>query len=273
MFPKLFDLGPLSVYSYGVLLALSYFIGLSAAVIRARRRGLDGDRIMDLGVWIILSALAGAKLLLVLVDFDYFRAHPWDLFSIARAGGVFYGGLLLAVVVGIWYVRKHHMPVWSTADIAAPGIALGQFVGRIGCFLAGCCYGSYCARPWAVTFTSPVAAELSGTPLNVPLHPVQLYESAAVLGVFFAVLWIERRPGNFTGRTFWSYVLLYGIVRFATEMFRGDPRGHLAAGLSTSQVISLGLVPLAVAMLVVLSRRAAAAGVPAAGARQGRHKR
>lgn len=270
MFPKLFDLGPLTVYSYGVLLALSYFVGLYTAMIRARRRGLDSNRIMDLGVWIILSALVGAKLLLVLVDFSHFRENPRDLFSIARSGGVFYGGLILAVTVGIWYVRRHRMPVWATGDLAAPGIALGQFVGRIGCFLAGCCYGDHCVRPWAVTFTNPLAAELSGTPLNVPLHPVQLYESLAVLGVFFAVLRIERRPGNFTGRTFWTYVLLYGLVRFVTEHFRGDARGHLLAGLSTSQGISLALVPLAIVMLLVLSRRTASAAAVAAPARRGR---
>jgi phosphatidylglycerol:prolipoprotein diacylglycerol transferase len=270
MFPKLFDLGPLSVYAYGVLLAASYFIGLQTAVVRARRRGFDGNRVMDLGVWIILSALVGAKLLLVLVDIDHFRRNPGDVLSIARSGGVFYGGLLLAVAVGIWYVRRHRMPVWATGDLAAPGIALGQFVGRIGCFLAGCCYGGVCARPWAVTFTNPLAAELSGTPLGVPVHPVQLYESAAALGIFFSVLRLERRPGDFAGRTFWTYVLLYGFVRFGVEFFRGDPRGQIAAGLSTSQGISLLLVPVACVMLAVLSRRGTVAPAAASARRRPR---
>ena len=141
MFPKLFDLGPLTVYSYGVLLAAAYLGGLQFALVRARSRGLDAARVMDLGIYIIVSALVGAKLLLVLVDADHFLREPADLLSLARSGGVFYGGLILAVIVGLWYVRKHQLPTWRIADVIAPGIAFGHVVGRLGCFLAGCCYG------------------------------------------------------------------------------------------------------------------------------------
>lgn len=255
MHPKLIELGPLTVYSYGLLLALSYLAGLQMAVHRAKSRGVDPGRMMDLGIYIIVSALVGAKLLLVVIDFDYFLRNPADLFSIVRSGGVFYGGLILATAVGIWYVRRHHMPIWPVCDAIAPGIALGHVIGRMGCFLAGCCYGRPTDVAWAVTFTDPLAASLVGTPLGVALHPTQLYEAAAELVVLIGLLGLERRGRPFPGRTFFGYLLVYAASRFVIEFFRGDPRGTVVAGLSTSQFISLLLVPLSAVMLYVLSRR------------------
>jgi phosphatidylglycerol:prolipoprotein diacylglycerol transferase len=263
MHPELFHAGPFTVYSYGVLLGAAYLIGLQVAMARARTLGLDPQKFMDLGIAIIVSALIGAKLLLFILDFDHFVANPGDLVSLARSGGVFYGGLVLAVLVGIWYVRKHHLPVWTTGDLAAPGIALGYAVGRMGCFFAGCCWGAQTDVPWAITFTDPIANEVVGTPLNVPLHPTQVYESLSGLAIFLLILAFERKGRPFAGRTFWGYILLYGVSRFVIEYFRGDPRG-VNAGFSTSQWISIVLVPLSIAMLTWLSR----AGTPApAGAR------
>lgn len=255
MFPKLFDLGPLTVYSYGVLLAAAYLGGLQFALVRAKRRGLDPARIMDLGIYIIVSALVGAKLLLVIVDFEHFTQNPRDILSLVRSGGVFYGGLLLAVLVGLWYVRKHRLPTWEVGDIIAPGIAFGHVVGRLGCFLAGCCYGRPTDVPWAVVFTNPLAAENVGTPLGVHLHPTQLYEAGAELVILVLLLAFEGKGRPFPGRTFWGYMLVYGISRFIIEMFRGDPRGMVFANVSTSQFISLLIVPVAVVMLYHLSRR------------------
>ncbi|MGI8671820.1 MAG: prolipoprotein diacylglyceryl transferase [Luteitalea sp.] len=255
MFPKLFELGPLTVYSYGVLLAAAYLGGLQLALVRARQRGVDPSRVMDLGIYIIVSALIGAKLLLVLVDADHFLRNPGDLLSLARSGGVFYGGLILAVIVGLWYVRKHDLPTWRVADIIAPGIAFGHVVGRLGCFLAGCCYGHETQVPWAVTFTNPLAAENVGTPLGVPLHPTQLYEAGAEAVILALMLLFEHRGRPFPGRTFWGYMLVYGFSRFVIEMFRGDPRGMVFGNVSTSQFISLLIVPLSLVMLYWLSRR------------------
>lgn len=255
MFPKLLELGPLTVYSYGVLLAAAYLGGLQFALIRARQRGLDAARIMDLGIYIIVSALVGAKLLLVLVDFDHFVQNPGDLMSLVRSGGVFYGGLLLAVAVGLWYVRKHKLPTWQVADVVAPGIAFGHVVGRFGCFLAGCCYGRPTDLPWGVMFTNPLAAENVGTPLGVHLHPTQLYEAGAEFIILVLLLAFEGKGRPFPGRTFWGYMLVYGISRFIIEMFRGDPRGMVFANVSTSQFISLLIVPVSLVMLYRLSRR------------------
>jgi len=257
MYPRLFEFGWFTIYSYGLLLALAYLLGLQLALVRARRRsGLDPTRIMDLGIWIIISALVGAKLMLLVVDWRHFSRNPRELLSLAQSGGVFYGGLILALIVAFWYMRRHRLPVWTTCDLFAPGIALGHVIGRLGCFLAGCCYGTETTVPWAVRFTDPFAAANVGTPLHVDLHPTQLYEAGAEGLILVLLLATERWGRSFPGRTFWGYMFLYGCSRFVIEIFRGDPRGFVpGTGLSTSQFISVILVPLSVIMLFVLSRR------------------
>ncbi len=255
MHPVLFDFGGLTIYSYGVLLAAAYLLGLQFALIRARTRGLDGQRVMDLGIWIIVSALLGAKLLLLVVDFKQFTGNPRDLFGLARSGGVFYGGLIAAVSVALVYLRRHKMPLWTTTDVFAPGIALGHIVGRFGCLMAGCCFGRPTTVPWGITFTNPAAAANVGTPLGIALHPTQLYEAGAELLILIFLLVWERRGRPFPGRTFWSYMLLYGVSRFIIEFYRGDSRGMVFDTLSTSQFVSVLLVPLSIVMLFLLSRR------------------
>ena len=256
MHPILFSVGDWPVYSYGVLLAAAYLIGLQLGVVRARKAGLDPARVMDLGIYLIIAALVGAKLMLIAVDWDYFKAQPRELLSLVRAGGVFYGGLIAAVAVGFWLVRRYKLPVWTTADLMAPGIALGHVVGRFGCLLAGCCYGRPTDVAWAITFTDPLAAQNVGTPLGIPLHPTQMYDAGAELIILGLLLFTERKGKPFAGRTFWLYLLLYGISRFIIEFYRGDPnRGTVMAGLSTSQFVSLLLVPASLFMLAYLRRR------------------
>ena len=254
MHPILFQIGDWPVYSYGVLLAVAYLVALQLAVVRARRQGLDGTKIMDLGIYLIIAALVGAKLMLVLVDFDYFRRQPRELLSLVRAGGVFYGGLLAALGVAIVLVRRYKLRLWTTADLFAPGIALGHVVGRLGCLMAGCCYGTPTSVPWAITFTDPQAAANVGTPLGVPLHPTQLYDAGAELLILIVLLVTERRGRPFEGRTFWLYMLLYGISRYIIEIYRGDDRGTIM-GVSTSQFVSILVVPLALLMLARLRTR------------------
>jgi phosphatidylglycerol:prolipoprotein diacylglycerol transferase len=254
MYPRLFEAGPITVYTYGVLLAAAYLLGLQLARVRAKARGLDANRVLDLGIYIIIAALIGAKLLLLVTDFRTFSSNPRELLTLARSGGVFYGGLILAVVVALVYIRKIGLPLWTTCDVFAPGIAVGHVVGRFGCLFAGCCYGKPTTLPWGITFTDPFAAANVGTPLGVPLHPTQIYEAGAeaiILGILLAT---ERKGRPYPGRTFWLYMLLYAISRFIIEFFRGDERG--AVGMfSTSQFISILLAPLAVVMLVYLARR------------------
>jgi phosphatidylglycerol:prolipoprotein diacylglycerol transferase len=256
--PKLFtigslDVGPFTIYSYGVLLAASYLLGLRLAMWRAKKWGLDSQRVLDLGIYIIIAALVGAKLLLVVVDFDQFNS-PGELLTLARSGGVFYGGLLGAVGVAFWYIARHGLPFWTTCDVFAPGIALGHVTGRLGCLAAGCCYGKPTDVSWAVVFTNPLAAANVGTPLGIPLHPTQIYEAAAALLILVLLLVTERRGRPFPGRTFWCYIFLYAVSRYVIEIYRGDPRGTAFGIWSTSQFISLLLVPLSLGMLLWLSR-------------------
>src|SRR5438270_9523570 len=199
MHPVLFDLGPATIYTYGVLLAAAYLLGLKLAMVRAKARGLDANRVLDLGIYIIISALIGAKLLLLVTDFRTFTANPRELLTLARSGGVFYGGLILAVAVALWYIRRIGLPLWTTCDVFAPGIALGHVIGRFGCFFAGCCFGKPTNVPWAITFKDPFAAANVGTPLNIPLHPTQLYEAGAELLILVFLLTTEKSGRKFPG--------------------------------------------------------------------------
>src|SRR5881628_805664 len=253
MYPRLLELGPITLYTYGVLLAAAYLAGLKLAMVRAKARGLDANRVLDLGIYIIISALIGAKLLLLITDFKTFTSNPRELLTLARSGGVFYGGLILAVLVALWYIRRAGLPLWTTCDVFAPGIALGHVIGRFGCLFAGCCYGKPTTKPWGITFTNPFAAANVGTPLGVPLHPTQLYEAGAEFLILVLLLATERKGRPFAGRTFWLYMLLYAISRFIIEFYRGDDRGTVGI-FSTSQFISIVLAPLAIVMLVYLSR-------------------
>jgi phosphatidylglycerol:prolipoprotein diacylglycerol transferase len=255
VYPELFKVGPFTVYTYGVLLAASYLLGLRLAMWRAKKWGLDPNRVLDLGIYIIIAALVGAKLLLLVVDFDQFK-DPRELLNLARLGGVFYGGLLLAVAVAFWYIARHRMPFWTTCDVFAPGIAVGHVTGRLGCLAAGCCYGKPTDAPWGIVFTNPLAAANVGTPLGIPLHPTQLYEAGAALLIVTILLVTERRGRPFAGRTFWLYMFLYAVSRYVIEMYRGDPRGTVFGVFSTSQFISIVLGPLSLVMLLWLSRRA-----------------
>ena len=252
--PILFELGSLTIYSYGVLLASAYLLGLWLAVRRAKAAGVDGNKVMDLLIWVIIAALVGAKALLFIVDFRHFTSGWQEFMSLLRSGGVFYGGLIAAVVVCILQLRRHRLPLWQSGDLFAPGIALGYMVGRLGCLMAGCCYGKPTEVAWAITFTDPAANLNVGTPLNVPLHPTQLYESAAGLVMLVALLALEKRPNPYPGRTFWSFVAMYSVLRFGIEFFRGYDRGVVFSTISTSQFISLILLPLSIFMLWYLGR-------------------
>lgn len=219
--------------------------------------GLPEQKILDLSLYILASAILGAKLLLVAVDL--LQGRRLNVMDVIRSGGVFFGGLICAAAVGIWYLYKNHLPAWKVADMGAPSIALGEAIGRWGCFAAGCCYGKESHGPFAVTFTDPFAGQQIGTPLNVPLHPTQIYLSANAFLIFLILQWAYRRR-TFDGEVFWLYVLLYSITRGITEIWRGDHvRGFVIPGLiSTSQFIGFLAAVASLGMLFYLSRRSRA---------------
>ena len=247
MFPRLVELGPVTLHTYGLLLATAYLVSIGLTSRLAGKEGVPSNRVWDLGFVVIVSALLGAKVLLVITDLGAYVERPSRLLSLEfwQAGGVFYGGFIGAVVGTGWYVRKcSDLSFWNVADAAAPAIALGQSVGRLGCFAAGCDYGRVSDLPWAVTFTSQYANRYVGVPINIPLHPTQLYESFTALMLFGILLWTYKRR-SFNGQVFCLYLMLYGGARFALEFFRGDAvRGFVFDGLlSTSQLVSLIIFP------------------------------
>jgi len=200
------------------MIAVGFLIALYLAVRQAKKEGIPSDRIIDLGFYILLAAIVGSRLLFILINGGYYLNNPMAVFKIWEGGLVFYGGVLLAVPTAIWYVKKNNLDLWTTADIFAPSIAIGHAFGRLGCFFAGCCFGKTAETlPWGIIFTDPECL----APLNTRLHPVQLYESAGEL-VNFLILITLAKHKSFKGRVFMTYLLLYAILRFIVELFRGD---------------------------------------------------
>jgi len=247
MHPILFKIGNISLYTYGLFVALGFLTALWVARSEARRLGENPTHIMDLGFYMLIAAIVGARLFFLAVNPEVLSESPWAVFQIWRGGLVFYGGFIAALLTAIVYLRQKKIPFFRVADIFSPGLAAGHAVGRIGCFFAGCCYGKTCELPWAVVFRDP----MSLAPTGVHLHPTQLYSVAGNLMVF-GFLWFFRKRTTYTGQLFWLYVLLYGSVRAFLELFRGDPRGFLFDGVSVSQ--GIGLV-LAVSAAVILIRK------------------
>jgi phosphatidylglycerol---prolipoprotein diacylglyceryl transferase len=250
------NVGPLALPTYGILLVLGMLAGLWVVTRQARKAGLASETITDMAVYAIIAGLIGAKVLLLIVEWPYYSRNPRELLSLFQSGGVFYGGLLGAIPVAFWYARRHQLDGWKTADVLAPGVAVGQAVGRIGCFMAGCCYGKPTDVPWAVTFTDLYANRNVGTPLDTPLHPTQLYESLACFLIFGFLLWMTPRK-RFHGQVVLAYVFLYAVARFVIEIWRGDAvRGFVFGGrLSTSQLIALLMALAAALVLPYLVRR------------------
>jgi phosphatidylglycerol:prolipoprotein diacylglycerol transferase len=245
-----------------VFLAFAFLGAIMITVKLAGRDRLPRERIYDLCLWMLLASLIGSKVLMLFTEPDY-REHPSLLFSLdfLRSGGVFYGGLIGAVVTGYFLMRRYKLPWWKTADACAPGIALGNVLGRQGCFSAGCCWGKPTTLPWGVKFTA-LGHEITGVPTGVYLHPTQLYESFSMLIVFFFLLWLHRRR-RFSGQVILFYALIYAAVRFVIEFFRDDPRGDILGlttltGLSTSQLIGIVVGIGALVVLIVRWRNAAA---------------
>jgi len=286
MFPELFRIGNFPINTYGVFLALAFLCAILIAVKLAAQDGLPKEKIYDLSLWMLLASLVGSKVLMFFTEPEY-RDHPLQLISLdfLRSGGVFYGGLIGAILTGYFLMRHYKLPWWKTADACAPGIAVGNFFGRLGCFSAGCCWGKPTTGWWGVHFTE-LGNVITGVPTNVSqlsdpveqaywsqklggfvaplhLHPTQLYESFSMFIVFFFLLWLHKHK-RFSGQVILCYALLYSIIRFLIEFLRDDPRGDVfglttKTGLSTSQLISIVVGIGALVLLIVRWRRAAAA--------------
>jgi phosphatidylglycerol:prolipoprotein diacylglycerol transferase len=247
MYPKLISIGSFYIPTYGVLVALGFLAGLWVAGRLARAAGLPQEKITNLAVYCAIAGIAGAKLFMFLFDLPEYVHNPGQIFSFEtlQAAGVFHGGFIVALLVAVFYMRREKLPALRTMDAFAPGVAIGQAIGRLGCFAAGCCWGRACYLPWGVRFRSDFAAPV---PLDRPLHPVQLYESAADFLIFAFLYRVYRRserPGTVIG----LYLVLYSTARFIIEFFREHEQA-LVGPFSLTQWIALGLLLLGGVLLL-----------------------
>jgi phosphatidylglycerol:prolipoprotein diacylglycerol transferase len=262
--PRLITTPFLTIHTFGVLLAIAYLAAFWWLVRGARRSHLDVEAVTSLGTWAIVGAVVGAKLLLFLRTVGDLRTSTVDLWSLLTSAGDFYGGFIGGLIASALFFWRHpEVSFWRVADLAAPAIALGQAIGRVGCFMAGDDYGRPTDVPWAVTFTDPDAANIGGAPLGVPLHPVQLYESA-VCAILFVVLVRLGRRRHRDGDVILTYTAVYAAARFVLEFYRGDAdRGFVFGGaLSTSQFIAVVMFMM---VLIVSIRRRESRASPDAG--------
>lgn len=221
MFPILLKIGPITIHTYGFMLALGVGFGFWFLFVQAKKQALPASRLIDMAFYTIIISMIGAKIVLFAGDFSYYLKYPSELLSLARSGGVFQGGLAFGLLFALWYMHKHHIPTWKVADIIGPALALGHGFGRLGCFSAGCCFGRESNMPWGVLFHNEYSHNLTGIPLQIPIHPTQLYESSLNFLNFFILFFILKKK-KFDGQVFSFYIINYSIIRYFVEFYRGD---------------------------------------------------
>ncbi len=251
MHPTLFKIGPLEIHSYGLMLAISFLLGIFLAMRRAKKQGIDPNYVMDLAVVIVLSAIIGARFLYVIFHLEEFQGHWLDTINpfqsngqIGIAGLTMLGGFLAALISSLFYMRIKKMPMLKVTDVMAPSLGLGIFITRIGCFFNGCCYGMPTDGPLGMQFpmSSPAGFHFPHT----AIHPTQLYSSLYGLIILVVLLWVERWK-KFDGFLLYVFFILYGLSRFTVDMFRyyEDSMVLLKMGsvsLSVNQGISIALI-------------------------------
>jgi len=240
MFPILVKIGPLTVHTYGFMMAIGVAFGLWFLFVQAKKQELEASRLIDMAFYTIIISLIGAKLILLIGNFSYYTKYPSELLSLARSGGVFQGGFTFGFLFALWYLHKHRIPTWKTADIIGPALALGHGFGRIGCFSAGCCFGRESAVPWGVAFHNEYAHNLTGIPLETLLHPTQLYESILNFANFLILFFILKKK-RFDGQVFPFYIINYSIIRYFVEFYRGDHPDKAILIQNPSPYLSLSL--------------------------------
>jgi phosphatidylglycerol---prolipoprotein diacylglyceryl transferase len=253
MFPDLFSIGPFTLHTYGLFVATGFLVGLMVTVKIGKTEGITPQQTMDIGFLIIVAAIVGSRLMYVLMNISYYVERPIDIFKMWQGGLVFSGGIVCVVLAVLWYTRRHRLSFWKTADMWAPAMAVGQAIGRIGCFMAGCCYGKPTGSRWGVVFTDPHSL----APLNIPLHPTQLYSSVSNFIIFFVLLLLHRKK-KFDGQVFLWLLVLHSTARLFVERFRGDDRGMvLEGGMTITQLVTLALLIGAIVALYIFKRRGA----------------
>jgi phosphatidylglycerol---prolipoprotein diacylglyceryl transferase len=249
MYPVLFQFGNFELRSYGVIVALSLLVGFWISSKEAARKGLDPKLIQDFAVYGLLGGILGARIYFILFSEPaYFLQHPSEILAVWHGGIGVIGSLLGGAIVAFWYCRKKNISFLKFGDILVPGIALAQTLGQFACLLNGDSYGRPTDLPWAITYTDP----RSLAPLNIPLHPIELYEMAAYFVVFLLV-WKTRTTYQSDGFALLTYVFAYGIARFLVEFFRGNP-AIFAGGIPAAQVFAAAMIFISLGGFLLLNK-------------------
>ena len=252
MHPILFKIGGLEIRTWGVLVLLGFLAGLEVTYYYAKKHGITRDSVYDLGFWVIIASIIGARVFYILYNFHEFKHNLWEMFAIWHGGMVFLGGFFFAIPTAIYYLKKHNIPIWKFADWTAPGFALGMFIGRWGCFFNGCCFGHACHGTFCAVFKpGSEAFQVFG---NTPIHPTQLYESFGNLIIFFILLPIMKKK-PYDGFVFLLYLILGPLVRFIDDFYRYYESYKYYGPFDVNQWISLGIMLISLILMIYLYKR------------------
>lgn len=237
------------------MMALAFVAGMFTGSRRARLTGISSEAVLDIGPWLIVGSLIGARFFFVVTFWKtLFADKPWwEVLMIQHGGLVFYGGLIGAIISGVLFIRIRKLPLWAMADVLAPSIALGYVFGRIGCLMNGCCYGQACQLPWAIRYpagheTHPVDEAA------IPVHPTQIYDSLLNLALYLGLAWLYRRK-KFDGQVFAAYLLCYAITRSSVELFRGDYPQLIAGWITPAHMVSVFIFAAGLGLFFSLPRK------------------
>jgi phosphatidylglycerol:prolipoprotein diacylglycerol transferase len=251
MFPDLISIGPFTIHTYGFFVAVGFAVGILTAVRIGKSQGIPSQQVMDMAFVMIVWAIIGSRLFYVFINFSYYKAHLLDTIKLWQGGLVFSGGLVATAAAMLWYLRRHHLSFWTTGDLWAPSLAFGQAIGRIGCFMAGCCYGQPTGTRWGVVFTNPKSL----APLNIPLYPTQVFEAFSLFAVFLILIFLHGKR-KFEGQVFLWYLILHSTARLFVERFRGDDRGLVpGTEMSATQLVAILILVGSVVLLFTLRSR------------------
>ena len=235
MHPVIFRIEHLTIYSYGLMVSMGFLLAAFLSIRTARKEGFNPNLIMDAALWILLGGITGARLLYVLLNLDYYTRNPFEIIMLNRGGLVFYGGLITGIAAGVWFLKRKMMSVGPIADIIIPYLPLGHAIGRIGCYLNGCCYGKVALHGSGVIF--PLGSIAGDAHPYQPLIPIQIYSALTLIRIFLLLKFFRVRR-LFPGSILFVYGILYSLDRFILEFFRGDNPVFLWR-LTVFQVISI----------------------------------
>ena len=251
MFPNLFSIGPLTIHTYGVFVALGFLSGILISIKIGKSMEIDSQQVMDMGFLIILSGLIGSHLAYVLMNLSYYKSNLIDILKIWDGGLVFSGGLIAVAITMVLYAKRKKISVLRIGDLWSPAAAIGQAIGRIGCFMAGCCFGKPTDMIWGITFRNTESL----APLNIPLHPTQLYSSFCGFIIFIILLTLSAKK-KFEGQVFIWFLILHSTARLLIERYRGDNRGFIpGVDWTVTQLISILILFSAVILLFIIKSR------------------